>query len=116
VHAGPNGTQAGDLRGIATQVQDPRRKGSGAGGADVKVEDRTIEIKSGKAHFPNNEKGKQPAYASSSNCVITSKYTVITFLPVSHTQATAMHLPAHASLHCAQKNSCSCCFVASLVT
>jgi len=51
------------------------------GAAHAKQEDRVINLEKGMPHFPSNEKGRQPVYASSTNCVITSKYTLITFLP-----------------------------------
>lgn len=47
----------------------------------ARVEDRTFSVAGGKSTFPLNDKGRSPDYATSTNCVISSKYTLITFLP-----------------------------------
>ena len=47
----------------------------------ARVEDRTFSVSGGKATFPPTDKGRSPDYATSTNCVISSKYTLITFLP-----------------------------------
>lgn len=47
----------------------------------VRVEDRTFSVAGGKATFPLTDKGRSPDYATSTNCVISSKYTLLTFLP-----------------------------------
>ena len=49
---------------------------------EARRDDRVFSLKNGVREFPNDAKGKQPVYANSSNCVITSKYTLLTFLPI----------------------------------
>jgi len=50
--------------------------------AQARQDDRHFTLSRAKAEFPKNEKGKPVAYSKETNCVITSKYTIVTFLPL----------------------------------
>lgn len=44
--------------------------------------DHTFRLSHGRAHFRKDSTDKPPLYATSTNCILSSKYTVLTFLPL----------------------------------
>jgi hypothetical protein len=91
------------------------------GANDARKEDRTVHLEGGQSQFPLTEKGKQPSWSTSTNCVITSKYTLITFLPINLFEqfsnlanlyfllvSHAFHHHPHNASDCARKGSTLC--------
>jgi hypothetical protein len=67
----------------ATGSSSVQKQAAPAGKVRQQEPDREFEFANGSPSFPADPTtNKQPKYARSSNCVISSKYTILSFLPL----------------------------------